>query len=226
MYQKKTLILHSNMMKEIYEKFPKTQIQTMPQARFAGRVFVITTENEADRAVSYLLTQDILGFDSETRPTFSKWQHHQVALLQVSSKDTCFLFRLNVMGLCDSIVTLLSDTKITKIGLSLRDDFRALKERRTFEQGNFVDLQNEVKKIGILDCSLQKIYANLFGEKISKSQQLSNWEADILSEGQKAYASLDAWACIRIYEEVQKLSNSKEFTLIPSPQPTENEVTN
>lgn len=198
----------------------------MSQARFAGRVIVVTTENEADRAVNYLFTQDILGFDSETRPTFSKRQHHQVALLQVSSIDTCFLFRLNTIGLCDSLVRLLSDTKITKIGLSLRDDFRALKERRPFEQGNFVDLQNEVKKIGILDCSLQKIYANLFGEKISKSQQLSNWEADILSEGQKAYASLDAWACIRIYKEIQRLYDSHDYILIPSPQPTETDITN
>lgn len=208
-------------MKEIYENYPKERIQTLPIIKFGGRVFVVTTESDAEKAVEYLMSQPILGFDSETRPAFKKWQHHMASLLQVSTHDTCFLFRLNHMGICDCLVRLLQDRNITKVGLSLRDDFRQLEQRRKFNPGTFVDLQNEVKKLGVEDASLQKIYANLFGHKISKNQQLSNWEADILSEAQKTYAATDAWACIEIYEEIQRLLKERDFTLINNIIPEE-----
>ena len=209
------LILQSKMkMKEIYEYYPKEKINTLPIVKFDGRVFVVITERDADKAVEYLMTQRILGFDSETRPSFKKWQHHKVSLLQVSTHDTCFLFRLNQIGICDSLVRLLQDHTIIKVGLSLKDDFRQLQQRRKFEPGTFVDLQSEVKKLGVEDASLQKLYANLFGQKISKTQQLSNWEADVLSEAQKLYAATDAWACVKLYEEIQRLLKECDFTLI------------
>jgi ribonuclease D len=157
------------------------------------------------------MQQPILGFDTETRPAFKKGQMHQVALLQVATHDTCFLFRLNKTGLTDSVVRLLEDKSITKVGLSLQDDMRALNQRRAFEPGTYVELQKEVKDIGIEDNSLQKIYANLFGKKIAKGQQLSNWEADILSEAQQRYAATDAWACIKIHEEVTRMKETKDF---------------
>ena len=171
-------------MKVILDKYDKKKIQTLPCIHFDGRIIVIFTERDADKAVDYLMKQTVLGFDTETRPTFQKGKMHQVALLQVSTHDTCFLFRLNEIGLTDSIIRLLEDTTITKVGLSLQDDMRGLNQRRNFTPGTFVELQKEVKDIGIEDNSLQKIYANLFGKKISKGQQLSNWEADILSEAQ------------------------------------------
>ena len=90
---------------------------------------------------------------------------------------------------------------------------RMLNQRRRFKPGTFVELQKEVKDIGIEDNSLQKIYANLFGEKISKGQQLSNWEADVLTEAQQKYAATDAWACIKIHEEVTKMKKEKNFIL-------------
>ena len=157
------------------------------------------------------MKQPVLGFDTETRPTFKKGQMHQVALLQVATHNTCFLFRLNQIGLTDSIVHLLEDNTITKVGLSLQDDMRMLSQRRGFQQGSFVELQKEVKSIGIEDNSLQKIYANLFGGKISKGQQLSNWEADILTKAQQQYAAIDAWACIQIHEEVARMKREQDF---------------
>lgn len=194
------------MMREIFENYPKERIQSLPLTKFEGRVFVITTESDADKAVDYLMKQPILGFDTETRPSFKKWQRHTVSLLQVSTHDTCFLFRLHLTGMTKSIIRLLEDRNITKVGLSLRDDFHQLHERSSFNVGTFIDLQDEVKEIGVQDASLQKIFANLLGGKISKSQQLSNWEADILTDGQKTYAATDAWACIMIHEEIQRLA--------------------
>lgn len=196
------------MMREIFENYPKERIHSLPLTKFEGRVFVITTESDADKAVDYLMKQPILGFDTETRPSFKKWQRHTVSLLQVSTHDTCFLFRLHLTGMTKSIIRLLEDRNITKVGLSLRDDFHQLHERSPFNVGTFIDLQDEVKEIGVQDASLQKIFANLLGGKISKSQQLSNWEADILTDGQKTYAATDAWACIMIHEEIQRLAKT------------------
>lgn len=200
-------------MKVIQDKYDKNQIQTLPCVHFKGRIIVIFTEKEADKAVDYLMKQSVLGFDTETRPTFKKGQSHQVALLQVATHDTCFLFRLNKIGLTDSVVRLLEDQTITKVGLSLQDDMRMLSQRRAFTPGTFVELQKEVKDIGIEDNSLQKIFANLFGGKIAKGQQLSNWEAEILTEAQQRYAATDAWACIKIHEEVARMKREQDFVV-------------
>lgn len=206
-------------MKVIQDKFDKKKIQTLPCIHFGGRIIVVFTEKETDKAVEYLMKQPLLGLDTETRPTFQKGKMHHVALLQVATHDTCFLFRLNKTGMTDSILRLLEDTTITKVGLSLQDDMRALNQRRKFKPGTYVELQKEVKDIGIEDNSLQKIYANLFGEKISKGQQLSNWEADILTEAQQRYAATDAWACIQIHEEVARMKREGSFVLKKMPVP-------
>lgn len=200
-------------MKIIYDKYDKRLIPKLPRAQFQGRIFVIFSQWEADKAVDYLMRQDLLGFDTETRPSFRKGQIHQVALLQVATHDTCFLFRLNRMGITPSIQRLLEDQHITKVGLSLQDDLRMLRLRSDFTPGTFIELQKEIKDIGIQDMSLQKIYANLFGGKIAKNQQLSNWEANILSEAQQRYAATDAWACIRIHEEIKRMKQEQNYHL-------------
>lgn len=198
-------------MKIIQDKYDKRCLNALPQVHFEGRIIVIFTERDADNAVRYLMQQDLLGFDTETKPSFKKGKTHSVALLQVATHDTCFLFRLNRTGLTDSIVSLLEDKHITKVGLSLKDDMRMLGKLRVFTPGTFVELQEVVKDVGIKDNSLQKIYANLFGGKISKGQQLSNWEADVLNEAQQRYAATDAWTCIQIYEEVARMKRDKDY---------------
>ncbi len=211
-------------MKVIRNKYDKKEIQNLPRVLFKGRIIVVFTEKDADKAVDYLMKQELLGFDTETRPTFKKGQTYQVALLQVATQDTCFLFRLNRIGLTDSIISLLEDRTITKVGLSLQDDLRGLQARHAFETGEFVELQKEVKDIGIEDNSLQKIYANLFGGKIAKNQQLSNWEADILTEAQQRYAATDAWACIQIHQEVEKMKKDRNFIVEETSATTNNET--
>lgn len=195
-------------MRIIKEAFDKKEICALPVASFEGRIIVVQSETESDKAVRYLLSQQILGIDTETRPSFRKGQTHQVALLQVSTVDTCFLFRLNMIGITESIKRLLEDCSVIKVGLSLKDDMHQLSKRADFTPGMFIELQNEVKKMGIKDMSLQKIYANLFSKRISKGQQLSNWEADTLTPQQKAYAATDAWACIMIYNELNELKRN------------------
>ena len=202
------------MKKTIYNKYDKSKIGTLPRALFEGRIVVVLTEKEAEKAVRYLLSQPILGVDTETRPSFKKGTVHRVSLLQVSSYDVCFLFRLNQLGMSPSVKRLLEDTKVPKIGLSLRDDLNSLHKLDGFNAGYFVDLQDHVREIGVEDMSLQKLYANFFGQRISKREQLTNWEADILSDKQKLYAATDAWSCIMLYEELQRLEQTGDYELI------------
>lgn len=208
-------------MKTIRNKYDKSLIQNLPRVLFEGRIVVVISGREADAAIDYLMTQPILGFDTETKPSFKKGKSYQVALLQVSTYDTCFLFRLNHIGITDSIKRLLEDSTITKVGLSIQDDIRALSKKREFKAGTFIELQKEVTRLGVQDMSLQKLYANIFGEKIAKNQQLSNWEADSLSEAQQRYAATDAWACIKLYEEICRLdaNNDYQLEIVPEPEP-------
>lgn len=209
------------MKKQIYSKFDKKEITALPKVTFPGRIISIITASEAEKAVDYLLSSDILGVDTETRPSFHKGEQHQVCLLQVANRDTCFLFRLHRTGITPAIKRLLEDTTVKKIGLSWHDDIRGLQAREPFTPGLFIDLQDVVPTMGVQDLSLQKLYANFFHKKISKRQRLSNWETPVLSERQKQYAAIDAWSCINLYEEFVRLKRTKDYELIEVPEPEE-----
>ncbi len=208
------MITKTIMKKTLYSRFDKKDITPLPQVTFPGRIITIISAGEAEKAVDYLLSSDILGVDTETKPAFHKGEHHQVALLQVSNRDTCFLFRLNLTGITPAIKRLLEDTTVKKIGLSWHDDLRGLQAREAFKPGLFVELQDLVPTLGVQDLSLQKLYANFFHLKMSKRQRLSNWEATILDEKQKQYAAIDAWTCINLYEEVVRLQKTHDYELV------------
>lgn len=194
----------------------KEELKEMPKAAFPGKIHVIQTEGEVEKAVAYLQSQPVLGIDSETRPSFTKGRSFKVALLQIASEECCFLFRLNMTGLTKPLIDLLENPEVTKVGLSLKDDFLMLHKRAPFTQQGCVELQEYVRPFGIQDKSLQKIYGILFGEKISKSQRLSNWEADVLNDKQKLYAATDAWACLNIYNLLQNLKRTGDFEIAPA----------
>lgn len=200
-------------MKVIFTSFDKHTVNSLPRVLFPGKVIVIDKPEDTEAAVDFLLASDVLGVDTETRPSFSKGQHYQVSLLQVSTRDTCYLFRLHLTGMTPAIIRLLEDRKVPKIGLSWHDDLLQLHRRSKFEAGYFVELQQVAKKFGIKDMSLQKLYANLFHQKISKAQRLSNWEAKDLKESQCLYAATDAWCCINLYEEFNRLTDSGDYEL-------------
>jgi ribonuclease D len=180
----------------------KKEIATLDNEEFKGQIVEIQTLKDTDKAVGHLSAFKYLGFDTETRPAFKKGNSYGVSLLQLSTDDACFLFRLNRMGFPLPLIELLSSPCIWKIGLSLHDDFSSMGRRMKFTPAGFLDLQKLVGKHDIDDISLQKIYALLFEKKISKNQRLSNWEAEVLTEAQKKYAALDAWACLKIYEKL------------------------
>ena len=206
------------MRKIIYNKFDKKSIAELPTVTFPGKTVVVMSESEAEKAVDFLLSNDILGVDTETRPSFKKGESHMVSLLQVSTSNIWFLFRLNHIGITPAILRLLENTTVPMVGLSLHDDMLSLHKRVGFTPGNFIDLQDLVGELGIEDLSLQKLYANLFHQKISKRQRLTNWDSDVLNDKQKAYAALDAWACINLYKEILRLKNSGDYVLVINEQ--------
>ena len=197
----------------IHRTINKETINELPKVLFDGQIHVVQTPEEAEKAVAYLKTCSIVGIDSETRPSFTKGRVHKVALLQIASEEHCFLFRLNLMGLTLPLILFLENPNIIKVGLSLKDDFMMLHKRAPFEQQNCIELQEYVRLFGIEAKSLQKIYGILFGQKISKNQQLSNWEADMLTQPQQLYAATDAWACLNIYKKLQELKQTGDFVI-------------
>ena len=188
-------------------------ISQLKRVEFYGKIYVVTSPVEAENVVDYLLSQPILGFDTETRPAFEKGKRYYCSLLQVSTRTDCFLFRLNKTGLCPAVVRLLGDEQVTKVGLAWNNDMLSLRQLGSFKSGRFIDLQDMVRELGIEDQSLVKIYANLFGERISKAERLSNWERSELTDKQMEYAAIDAWACVRIYNEVNRLLSTRDYEL-------------
>ena len=168
------------MIQDTARTITKEEIAHLPIETYKGRIITIISESDANKAVAYLREFPVVGFDTETRPSFKKGQHYKVSLIQISTEDTCFLFRLNYLkGIPASLLNFLNSEETIKVGLSLRDDFGAIRKRSALNPGNFIDLQDFVKPFGIQEASLQKIYAILFSKKISKGQRLTNWEADL-----------------------------------------------
>lgn len=201
--------------RELFRTTDKAIIPTLPRYAYDGRIVVIQSETESEYITEILRKAPILGIDTETRPTFRRGESHPVALLQIASEEVCFLFRLNFMGFPPCLVNLLSDPNILKVGLSLKDDFMMLRHRvPSFVPAGYVDLQDYAAEMGIEDMSLQKLYANVFGRRISKSARLSNWEADSLSESQKVYAATDAVTCISLYKELKRLRSEHAYRII------------
>lgn len=202
----------SRKMPEYQSTIDKKEISEMEKVLFPGRIILIFTVADAKKAIDYLNTCTVVGVDTETRPSFTKGRVNKVALLQISTEDTCFLFRLNSIGIPDFVEDFLQND-VLKIGLSLRDDFNMLRKRNHKDprEGNWIELQDYVSRFGIQEKSLQKIYAILFRKKISKSQRLSNWEADVLTEGQQLYAATDAWASLKIYLKLAESEEPEEF---------------
>ena len=190
------------------------EIEKLPLGAFPGQIHVISRPGmELNRAVAYLRKQKMIGFDTETRPVFTPGaKQNHVALLQLSGPDKAFLFRLNRIGMRKRICRILSDPEILKIGAASHDDVRCLQYYRPFEEKGFVDLQKIGWEWGIRDKSVKKLAANILGIKISKTQQLSNWEAETLSDSQKMYAATDAWVCLEMYK---KLLVSPKHPLTP-----------
>ncbi len=185
--------------KQFVHHISKELVNLMPLAQFEGETIIVDHPEQVEEAVAYLRECMVLGIDTEARPSFTRGIHYPTALVQIATEERCYLFRLNKTGLPASLAKLFSNKNIRKVGLAFKDDLNGLRRLHDFKPQNCVDLQSLVARYGILDLGLQKIFAIVFGKKISKSQQLTNWEAETLTTEQARYAATDAWATLLIY---------------------------
>lgn len=206
-------------MNDLLGSITKEELNLLPVETFDGIIDVVETLDDFHRVLEILNREEVIGFDTETKPVFTKGKRNKVALLQIATSSTCYLIRLNCIGFPEGLTEFFNN-EVLKVGLSIKDDFLMLRGRdHALEPKSFVELQSFVKDYGIADNSLQKIYAILFGKKLSKAQRLSNWEAEELSHGQKAYAALDAVACRRIYLELKQNYTFKPLPVSEKPAP-------
>lgn len=182
----------------------REEISTLPQKSFTGEIYYIDTLEKFNLIIDNLEKEVCLGFDTETRPAFKKGKSYQVSLLQLGTDKRVYLFRLNKIGLPERLAKVLESEKIFKIGVAIHDDIASLRKIREHTPNGFIDLQQYVNNFGIEDNGLKKLVANILGFRISKRQQTSNWEAEILTQAQIEYAATDAWVCFEIYRKLKK----------------------
>lgn len=185
-------------------KIEKSDISTLPPCDITGEIIVIDRSEDVATAIEDLKQCPLIGFDTETRPSFRRGESNTISLLQLATEKRAYLFRLKKIGQNQLLKDLLESNDYLKVGLSVHDDFHSLNRWMPCRPNNFIELQRYVKAFGIEEMSLQKIYAIVFHKRISKRQQLSNWEAEELTPAQQQYAAIDAWACRNIYYELQR----------------------
>lgn len=186
------------------ENITAEEIATRELSWFKGEIVVVDDLKTFRKVFPGLLGKDLLGFDTETKPSFKKGQKNTVSLLQLSTGNLACLFRINKIGFPDELVRLMSDPKVIKAGVAVRDDIKFLEKVKKFTPDGFVDLQSFVRDYGIQSSGLKKLTAIILGFRISKRQQVTDWEAKELTEAQQIYAATDAWVCHQIY---RKLTN-------------------
>lgn len=184
-------------------KISNEETASLPAAQFDGRIVVVDSQQQVAEACRDLSRHSIIGFDTETRPSFRAGTVNRVALLQLYVPGRCYLFRLCRIKLGQPILKILEDKNILKIGAAVSGDLAALGKLRHFRPDGFVDLQTIAPEWGIEEKSLRKLSAIVLGCKISKAQRLSNWEAAVLTPPQRLYAATDAWACAKIYDRLK-----------------------
>ena len=181
----------------------KEELKKLPLQAFPGTIHVVDSMAGLKKYLPVLKKEKVLGFDTETRPTFKKGQVNQISLVQIATTFHAFLFRISALNLPDLLIEFFEDDSIIKVGAALHDDLIDLRKIRDFKAGGFLDLQKYVEAFGIENKGVAKLAGIVLGIRISKNQQLSNWDAEKLNTAQKAYAAMDAWVCLKIYQELQ-----------------------
>ncbi len=181
----------------------KEEVAALDLIQFEGRISVIDSMEAFEQEIDQIARQPVLGFDTETRPSFKKGKVYPTSLIQIASLEQAWILRVNRIGYPGRLLDLLSGEIPLKIGLGLQDDLRRLRADFQFEPDGFLDLQNYVQAFRIDEKGLKKISGIVLNRRISKSQQVSNWDADVLSEAQLIYAATDAWICLMIYNSLR-----------------------
>lgn len=193
----------------IKNKITTEALSDLPLEHYTGEIVLVEDEKGISKVIEEINGEKVLGFDTETRPSFKKGQNNFISLIQLTAKKSTFLIRTNKTGLSEELLQLLSDKNIKKVGVGIRDDIRGLQKIKNFTPGGFVELQTLALDKGLKDFSLKKLAGILLDIRVSKRQRLSNWEADELTEAQMIYAATDSWIALKIFKELNKLDQNR-----------------
>jgi ribonuclease D len=190
-------------MNKFQKEISKEEVQQLDMIQFEGPITLIQTRKEFSDHIPHIRAHPVLGFDTETRPSFKKGKLYPTSLVQLSSARQAWIIRVSRIGYPEDLLELFTDEAILKVGSGLSDDLRRLRKDFHFEPAGFLDLQQYVEAFHIGEKGLKKMSSIVLGKRISKSQQVSNWDADVLSEAQLRYAATDAWICLEIYQTLR-----------------------
>jgi ribonuclease D len=190
----------------MFEKeITKQQVNELPLQRYEGKVIVVSNQEQLASALQELNQASVIGFDTESKPTFRKGDYNPVAMIQMAIPGKVFLIRINLTGFTPGLQELFANEKVVKAGISIRDDIKEMQRQAYFEPANVIDLNDLAKEAGVKNIGVRSLAGIFLGIRISKGQQTSNWERETLSEGQIAYAATDAWVCLEIYQKLDQL---------------------
>lgn len=192
-------------MKKHRKEVTKIELESYPLSKYEGEILLVETAEEAERVAPYILQEEVIGIDTETKPSFKKGLVHQVSLVQIATRRCVYLFRINKTGFTDGLLQILRSEQLIKVGIAIRDDIKDLQKLRYFKPASFVDLNITAVDLGYESIGAKKLSALVLGFRISKKQQTSNWEKDVLTEQQISYAATDAWICLSIYDKFNEL---------------------
>ena len=177
----------------------KERIKELPSLQFQGKVEICDTTEKVISAIPHLLESEVLGFDTESRPSFKKGVKYPVSLLQIASQSRVYIIQLQRSDFPGELVKLFENDSVTKVGIGIRDDIRELKSLVSFNPQNLVDLNEWAPELGFEKIGARNLSAMILGGRISKQQQTSNWANETLTQAQIDYAATDAWICVEIY---------------------------
>jgi len=185
-------------------KIPKEEIKDLPLLRYEGTIVLIEEHTQLNKALNEIEKFDKIGFDTESKPAFNKGQYNPVALLQIATEDKVYLIRLNKTGFTERLTRLFSNKDMLKIGISIRDDIKDLQYLRDFDAEGIIEINTIARELEIEQQGVRNLSAIFLGGRVSKNQQVTNWENQVLTKSQQVYAATDAWVCYEIYTLLEK----------------------
>lgn len=187
------------------KEMTKEAVNELPIQRYEGKIVIVANEAQMQEALGEISESPVIGFDTETKPAFKKGEYNAVSLLQIAAEHAVYLFRLNLIGFPSDLAAIFEDRSIIKTGISIRDDIKEMTKIRDFNPQNIVELNTVAKELEIRHAGVRRLAAIFLGVRISKAQQTTNWEREVLTPQQLVYAATDAWVCLEIYKKLEDL---------------------
>ena len=185
-------------------KLSKNEINALPLIQYEGDIEILTSKDNIQAAINDLKNYDLIGFDTETKPTFVKGPLNPPSIMQLACDDKVYIFQFDNDEILKKLSSILSNENITKCGVSVDRDLIELMYLSPFDPISFVDLGNVARENEIPHHGLRGLVAMFLKHRISKGSQTSDWSKISLSDSQISYAATDAWVSLELFKIFNK----------------------